>query len=52
LRAAEIKIVGLESKIVELRKENAALRQKLGDPGPIPECLIRKPAAAPRVVAA
>ena len=52
LRAAEIKIVGLESEIVELRRENAALRQKLGDPGPFPELLVRKPAAAPHVVAA
>ena len=39
LRVAEIKIVGLESKIIELRGENAALRQKLE-------------AAVPHVVAA
>jgi hypothetical protein len=46
---AEIKIVGLENEIEDLKQENAALRQRLAaalaDPGPIPECLVRKPMA-------
>jgi hypothetical protein len=49
LRLAEIKIVGLENEIEDLKQENAALRQRLAaalaDPGPIPECLVRKPMA-------
>jgi predicted RNase H-like nuclease (RuvC/YqgF family) len=45
LRAAEIKIVGLESEVEELKRENAELRRQLEakDDG-IPDCLRRAPA--------
>jgi ParB-like chromosome segregation protein Spo0J len=51
LRAAEIKIVGLEDEVKHLKTENAALRERLAVLAPpvddgIPQCLRRAPKAA------
>ena len=50
VRQRDFKIIGLESEMEELKRENAVLRQQLAtasaDPGPIPEFLVRKPAEA------
>lgn len=56
-RHLEIKVAGLESEVEELKAENAKLREQLeaahapgttlpaGDPGPIPDFLLREPKA-------
>jgi hypothetical protein len=57
LRAAEVKIVGLESEVEDLKRDNADLRRQLeaarvteplagNDPGPMPEFLRREAIAS------